>query len=103
MSSRGEPSRCRDCGAKVLWARSETGKRIPVDTEPRADGDLMLVTTENGKLLALAGRWLYEQRADGFSRQSYYGYGYDGRGTEHFGRYVAHRATCTASEERSRP
>lgn len=94
MSAPARLQRCRDCGAWVLWARSESGKRIPVDPGPRSRGELLLVTTELGKLLALTSRPLRERRRDGFSRQTCHGYGYDGLGERHSGRYVAHRASC---------
>lgn len=29
-------SRCRSCGAPVLWTRTENGKAMPVDAEPYA-------------------------------------------------------------------
>lgn len=30
-------STCRSCGAEILWARTERGKRMPLDAEPIAD------------------------------------------------------------------
>jgi hypothetical protein len=33
---------CRSCGAEILWAETERGKRMPVDKEPVADGNLGL-------------------------------------------------------------
>lgn len=27
-------SRCRSCNAKIIWAKTENGKRIPLDAEP---------------------------------------------------------------------
>lgn len=35
-------SRCRSCDAPVLWARTVTGKLIPLDTEPSDGGNLVL-------------------------------------------------------------
>jgi hypothetical protein len=32
-------SRCSSCGAPILWARTERGKRIPLDREPFAGDD----------------------------------------------------------------
>lgn len=37
---------CTSCGAPILWAVTETGKRIPVDREPVAGGNLRLATVE---------------------------------------------------------
>lgn len=36
-------STCKTCGAPIRWARTDTGKAIPVDPEPRADGNITLV------------------------------------------------------------
>lgn len=30
-------STCRSCHAEILWARTETGKRMPLDADPIAD------------------------------------------------------------------
>lgn len=37
-----ETSTCRSCGAPVIWALTEAGKRIPVDPEPMAGGNIVL-------------------------------------------------------------
>lgn len=34
--------RCRTCDAPIIWARTPGGKAIPVDSEPRPDGNLVL-------------------------------------------------------------
>lgn len=81
--------RCHSCGQQVLWARDEAGKRVPLDPEPVGDGVVLLVETENGKLLAFVKRWI---------RDVGYGYRYDGMGREWFGRYARHSATCPAAE-----
>lgn len=92
--------RCRQCGEAVLWARSEDGRRVAVEREPRADGDTILVRTETGKLLAFVARWRIARRKDGFSGNGYYGYLYDGCGVEEFSRYILHRNICPYSEDR---
>jgi hypothetical protein len=33
---------CRSCKAAVIWAETEAGKRMPVDAEPSADGNVRL-------------------------------------------------------------
>jgi hypothetical protein len=47
-----EPSRCRSCKADVLWARWETGKRMPADfpsdNRPMLKGGGNLVLTLRG-------------------------------------------------------
>lgn len=100
MNGGSTTTRCRDCGAHILWARSETGKRIPVDHEPSAEGNLLLVSTENGKLLALAKRWIIANSRGGYSGQGYSSYGYFGQGEQHSSRYVPHHTTCLKSNER---
>jgi hypothetical protein len=37
-----EVSHCGSCRAPVEWARTERGKRIPLDLRSRADGNIML-------------------------------------------------------------
>lgn len=38
------PTRCRGCGADIVWALTEAGRRMPVDLEPAAGGELELYT-----------------------------------------------------------
>ena len=33
-------SACRSCGASITWATTAKGKAIPLDVEPRADGNI---------------------------------------------------------------
>lgn len=36
--------KCRSCGAPIIWAITERGKRIPLDAEPNnAKGNMILV------------------------------------------------------------
>lgn len=37
---------CRGCGAKIEWVETPAGKRMPVDAEPTADGNIVI--DENG-------------------------------------------------------
>lgn len=49
------PATCKSCGAQILWARTQRGKRIPLDAVPqtravlvgtlRDDGNVSLVDT----------------------------------------------------------
>lgn len=37
-------SRCRSCTAEVFWARTASGKLIPIDAEPVDGGNVHVVT-----------------------------------------------------------
>lgn len=39
-------SRCRSCGALIVWAVTDTKKRMPVDHDAVAGGNLVLYTEE---------------------------------------------------------
>lgn len=41
---------CRSCGAAVVWAMTQGGKPMPVDAEPAADGNLVVVEDVAGEL-----------------------------------------------------
>jgi hypothetical protein len=30
-----DESRCKSCGAEILWARTSAGKRVPLDAKPQ--------------------------------------------------------------------
>lgn len=45
-------SLCRSCGSRVVWARSESERRIPVDARPDPRGKLVLFTDAAGLLRA---------------------------------------------------
>jgi len=68
-----EISECRSCGAPVYWAVTNTGRRMPVDSRPHPDGNLLLVE-EKGELR------VYVRANDG-------------------PRYRPHFATCPHSKE----
>jgi hypothetical protein len=34
QTHRGELGNCRSCNARVLWVETESGKKMPLDTEP---------------------------------------------------------------------
>lgn len=36
-------SRCDACGQPIVWATTERGRRIPLDPEPRPDGNVELI------------------------------------------------------------
>ncbi len=35
-------SACRSCGARIVWAKTSTGKAIPVDADPVEHGNIVL-------------------------------------------------------------
>jgi hypothetical protein len=46
-------STCSSCGAEVAWTRTRTGKRMPLDPHPRADGNVIVdVATDTAIVLA---------------------------------------------------
>lgn len=67
---------CRGCGARIRWAVTEAGKRIPLDPEPRPDGNVH-VYDGVAYVLDLDGLPLHDHRAHGDHRL-----------------YVSHFATC---------
>lgn len=44
-------SKCRGCGAELVWGRTSNGKAIPLDPEPTIDGNVLLTAdTRFGRL-----------------------------------------------------
>ena len=39
---------CRSCGEPVIWTVTEEGKRMPVDRDPPANGNLFLESARDG-------------------------------------------------------
>lgn len=39
-------STCKTCGGQIIWARTNTGKRMPLDAKPTPEGNLILSTGE---------------------------------------------------------
>lgn len=36
-----EPARCKSCRAEILWVKAASGKTMPLDAEPAADGNIV--------------------------------------------------------------
>jgi len=34
---------CRSCGDRIIWAVTTKGKRIPLDADPVADGNIVII------------------------------------------------------------
>ena len=47
-----EVKECRSCGAEVIWTVTHNGKRMPVDAEPREDGNIVLREEFSGRVIA---------------------------------------------------
>lgn len=43
---------CRECGEEFLWARTRKGRLMPVDPQPRTDGNLAIYRDLHGQLRA---------------------------------------------------
>lgn len=39
---------CRSCGAAIRWVQTINGRRMPMDVEPAADGNVWLTGIKNG-------------------------------------------------------
>lgn len=46
---------CKSCGASILWAKTDTGKSMPVDAEPTDDGNVLLYRTPRGLQAVVMG------------------------------------------------
>ena len=68
-------SNCRSCGAEIRWAVTDNGKRIPLDAEPRDDGNVHIYNRV-AYVLDVNGAAIVEHRRSGDSL------------------YVSHFATC---------
>lgn len=71
-------STCRSCGAPVRWERTAAGKPIPLDPEPRPDGNLAF--RDDGRVYSLPQSTL-----------------------DDVPRYVTHFATCPHANQHRKP
>ena len=76
-------STCRGCGRPVLWVETSTGKRMPLDPETSATGNVVLeqASSSEGPLGAFRAHVL--RRGEVWPGD----------------RYVAHFATCPKAEQ----
>jgi hypothetical protein len=48
-----EPTTCRSCHARILWAVwADSGRRVPIDVTPVAQGNVVLALRKNAVLVA---------------------------------------------------
>ena len=47
--------RCRSCGAEIRWARTEKGKRIPLDDEPTVKGNVTIARQGDHVIASVLG------------------------------------------------
>lgn len=71
---------CRSCGAEIVWALSGNEKRMPVDAEPTAEGNVALVEVDGDLHARVAAANLLEEP-----------------------RYTSHFATCPNADAHRRP
>lgn len=43
---------CRSCKRAIIWTRTHKGKRMPVDADPREDGNIVLREDPTGRVIA---------------------------------------------------
>lgn len=48
----GPVSRCRSCGAPIVWAVTERGRRMPLDAQPVVAGNIEVSRRPDGAILA---------------------------------------------------
>jgi hypothetical protein len=63
---------CSSCGAEIIWAKTESGKAMPLDAAPSASGNLILT--------------------DGVVKHV-------GRGFVGCSKYTSHFATCAQADQ----
>ena len=76
-------STCRSCGAEILWARTPSGKAMPLDAVPNLAGEAILVNDIVQVSRALADAAIDAGRADDV--------------------YIVHWATCPNAKAHRKP
>lgn len=83
-----EVKKCRSCNALIIWSVTRRGRRMPVDAEPRPNGNVTLRHQDGDANLPPVAEHDDDGRLALFADRS---------------RYVSHFATCeTASQWRHR-
>lgn len=89
-------ARCRSCGASILWAKTTTGRAIPVDAEADTDWDTPIVDPAGG--LRPTGRNVPTKHGTAPEVEAVGGQGELGEGR----RWRSHFETCPAADEHRR-
>lgn len=56
---------CRSCSARIVWATTKSGKKMPVDVAPHPEGNVFLDETSPPRAHVLAGEDLAKARRIG--------------------------------------
>lgn len=75
---------CRSCGAEIIWVLTQKGKRMPIDAEPREDGNIEIVKRDPGEPPLVRYLTGSEDTLPGFDLPD---------------RYVSHFATCPHADQ----
>jgi hypothetical protein len=78
--------KCRSCEASIYWVFTEHGKRMPIDADPSAAGNVVLTVRLGGRIaVVLPPESLFEDEAITELRQQ--------------ARYTSHFVTCPHADE----
>lgn len=80
-----EVKHCRSCSAPIIWSVTHQGRRMPVDAEPRPDGNVTLRHQGGDGDLPPVAEYPGKEHGMLF--------------TEDHSRYVSHFVTCGQSDE----
>ena len=78
--------KCRSCDAEIYWVFTEHGNRMPIDADPRDDGNVALIQSPSGRRArVLPPEGMFEDEDLTELRQGV--------------RYTSHFATCPNADE----
>jgi len=80
MSIERKISKCRSCEATIVWCVNERGKRVPVDADPVAGGNMRIIHNPIPNVRLQPDIELFSDDDDGV-------------------RYVTHFMTCPHADE----
>lgn len=65
-------ARCKSCAAPIVWARTRSGKSIPLDRDPVAHGNITIVDQGPPPLVAVGQLELGDVAQSTFRYQSHF-------------------------------